>query len=73
MEDWQKVDDIVARLDRFMAQGGGHMNIFVEKDLPPEMDVVLEECQSTDCSAVDMACSVPTIHQGIDDDGKTME
>ncbi len=66
-ESSQKIleDDIVAMLDNFMANGGGHMNVDVNalsKDLKKEV----QETKSNECNSKNMACRVPTLHTGLD-------
>jgi hypothetical protein len=63
--DNNKIDDIVDMLDNFMANGGGHMNV----DVSPEGNAKsVQTAISSDCNCKDMACAVPTMHQGIDDE-----
>ncbi len=64
-ENQKKIEDIVAMLDRFMEGGGGHMNI--TKDTTVEStEKTITTMGCLDCAAGDMACSVPTLHQGLD-------
>lgn len=65
MSDVKKIDDIVALLDDFMEQGGGHMNVQIDNEDTDELTV--ETFNSLSCSNGNMACAVPTLHQGIDD------
>lgn len=67
MAEQDKINDIVEMLDNFMTDGGGHMNIKVE-DLEQEQTIQIDTYRSLDCSSEDMACSVPTIHQGVDEE-----
>lgn len=57
------IDDVVAMLDGFMAKGGGHMNVSVDKE-KTEKEVTTLGC--LDCAAGNLACSVPTLHEGLD-------
>ncbi|MGN0298998.1 MAG: hypothetical protein ACI4C1_07460 [Lachnospiraceae bacterium] len=59
------VDDIIAMLDGFMGKGGGHMNVSVD-NTKTEKQVTTLGCM--DCAAGNLACSVPTLHQGLDRD-----
>lgn len=94
MIEKDRVDELVNLLDSFMEQGGGHMNVIVEKEAvklsqeeeltglnivkrneemikkenEEEISMRMEVYQSTDCSLGNMACAVPTIHQGIDEE-----
>ena len=64
-QNQKKIEDVVAMLDRFMAEGGGHMNITKDTAVADtEKSVTTMGC--LDCAAGDMACSVPTLHQGLD-------
>jgi hypothetical protein len=62
----EQVEDIITMLDQFVANGGGHMNIQVED---PENigEVKVETYNSSSCTTGNTACSVPTLHKGIDD------
>ncbi len=64
MDNKNNIDDIVDMLDNFMGNGGGHMN--VETSLE-EVGKKVQTMKSNDCGK-NMACMVPTMHQGIDDD-----
>ena len=64
MDEKQMVDDLVKMLDSGMTNGVGHVNV----------DTVAEEATKnvqtmgcTDCSRTPLACSVPTLEQGLDD------
>lgn len=63
-----KIDDLVAMLDQFMNNGGGHMNVLHNEEASSE-DVVptVDTKKSNECQP-NMACSIPTLHQGIDDE-----
>jgi hypothetical protein len=63
----EQIDDLVARLDSFMENGGGHMNVQVDETQNIEF-VKVNKTNSTECSSGDTACSVPTLHKGIDDE-----
>ena len=63
--DDNRVDDIVAMLDKLMSKEGGHVDIKVNTE-----DATGEKTVSTNNSLAcqpGMACSVPTMHVGIDD------
>ncbi|BBF44502.1 hypothetical protein lbkm_3215 [Lachnospiraceae bacterium KM106-2] len=62
----KKVEDIVAMLDNFMQNGGGHMNITVQ-DTQSET-IKINTFKSSDCAAGNMACSVPTLTECIDNE-----
>lgn len=69
----KQIDDIVAMLDSFMANNGGHMNITVDAsgnvvtdgEEVEELSVKTMGC--LDCAQGDMACKVPTLFDGIED------
>ncbi len=64
MDEKQMVDDLVAMLDKGMANGMGHMNVDTAEDQKSK-EVSTMGC--TDCSRTPLACSVPTLHDGLDD------
>ncbi len=66
MANSDKVDDLVALLDQFMTGGGGHLNVRSEGSAADTVPAV-HTSRSNDCQP-NMACSVPTLHQGIDDE-----
>lgn len=68
MNDKDKIveDDIVAMLDGFMARGGGHMNVDVDT-MNADLIRQVQERKSSECNSKNMACQVPTLHEGIDD------
>ena len=59
------IDDIVSMLDNGMSKGTGHVNVQIEDDLKQKKSVETMGC--TDCSRTPLACSVPTLQQGLDD------
>ncbi len=61
----KKIEDIVAMLDSFMAEGGGHMNI-TEGTGSEDTEKTVTTMGCLDCAAGNLACSVPTLHQGLD-------
>ena len=66
MDQKSMIDDLVAQLDAGMANGVGHVNV----DVDESMDSATKEVQTlgcVDCSKNPLACSVPTLHEGIDD------
>lgn len=65
MDEKSMIDDLVAQLDAgFSADKAvGHFNVDV-KEGSLAKDVETLGC--TDCSANPMACSVPTLHEGLD-------
>ena len=64
--DNSKVDDIVSMLDNLMAADGGHVNVVVDNSAPATEKTV-QTNNSLACNG-QMACSVPTLHVGLDGD-----
>lgn len=61
------LDDIVAFLDGSVSKGTGHLNVEVN-DI--SSDSVLKEVETlgcADCAKGNIACKVPTLHDGIDE------
>ena len=65
MDENQMVDDFIKMLDSGMAQGVGHVNVDVDAGSENSKEVQTMGC--TDCSRTPLACSVPTLEQGLDD------
>ena len=65
MDEKQMIDDFIKMLDSGMAQGVGHVNVNVDDKSNNSKDVQTMGC--TDCSRTPLACSVPTLEQGLDD------
>ena len=63
--DDKRVEDLVKMLDAGMAMGVGHVN--VDTDLTSEETATVQTTGCTDCSRTPLACSVPTLQQGLDD------
>jgi hypothetical protein len=65
-----QIDDIVSMLDEFMSGNGGHMNIRVAENGTINADKTLAKTinttSSSDCAEGDMACKVPTLFFGLD-------
>lgn len=59
------VSDIVSMLDDMMGNGHGHVNISVD-DTQTEDTVTTMGC--LDCAKGDLACSVPTLMEGMDEE-----
>ena len=59
------VEDFVKMMDSGMAQGVGHVNVDVYDKSDDSKTVQTMGC--TDCSRTPLACSVPTLHEGLDD------
>ena len=65
MDEKAMIDDLVKMLDSGMAKGVGHVNVDVDANIEGSKQVETMGC--TDCSRTPLACSVPTLHQGLDD------
>lgn len=57
------IDDLIKLLDEGAAQGVGHINVAFDEE-KESRDVQTFGCP--DCSAVPLACSLPTLHDGLD-------
>lgn len=61
------VDDIVTMLDDMMGNGHGHVNVSVE-DPEGSLEKGVETLGCTDCAKGDLACQVPTLMEGMDEE-----
>ena len=61
----EQIDDLVAFLDESIGSGVGHLNVDVDEAQKTGRTTQTMGC--TDCSRTPLACSVPTLHQGLDD------
>lgn len=59
------IDDLIKMLDSGVANGVGHIN--VEVDSTEKVSKSVETMGCTDCSRTPLACSVPTLEEGLDD------
>ena len=66
MDDKQMIDDFIKMMDSGMAQGVGHVNVDVD-DEQADNSKNVQTMGCTDCSRTPLACSVPTLHDGLDD------
>ena len=66
MDNKQMVDDLVKMLDSVMAMGVGHVNVDTDS-AQAEQSKNVQTMGCTDCSRTPLACSVPTLEQGLDD------
>ncbi len=64
MDENKMIDDLVKMLDQGMANGMGHVNVDRD-DIGETKSVQTMGC--SDCSRTPLACSVPTLQQGLDD------
>ena len=65
MDDNKMIDDLVQMLDKGMLSGVGHVNVDYDEASKQSKNVQTMGC--SDCSRTPLACSVPTLHQGLDD------
>lgn len=65
MDEKKMIDDLVAMLDSDITNGVGHVNVEVDENLNATKEVQTMGC--SDCSRTPLACSVPTLEQGLDD------
>ncbi|EOS75455.1 MAG: hypothetical protein OSJ60_12870 [Lachnospiraceae bacterium] len=65
MDDNKMIDDLVKMLDSGMAMGVGHVNVDYDETKEKSKEVQTMGC--TDCSRTPLACSVPTLEDGLDD------
>ncbi len=65
MDEKAMVDDLIKMLDEGVGKGIGHINVDTEDTKKQSRNVQTMGC--TDCSRTPLACSVPTLEQGLDD------
>ena len=65
MDEKSAIDDLVKMLDSGMLNGVGHVNVDYDETSGQSKNVQTMGC--TDCSRTPLACSVPTLHEGLDD------
>lgn len=65
MDEKTMIDDLVKMLDSGMMNGVGHINVDTENTEKESKNVQTMGC--TDCSRTPLACSVPTLMDGLDD------
>lgn len=63
--DDKRIDDIVAMLDGSIEKGVGHLNVEVNGD---SNEKSVETLGCIDCAKGNLACQVPTLHEGIDEE-----
>ena len=64
MDEKNKIDELVAKIDEFMSAGGGRMT--VESDGSDSSEIIEVKPDSGECK--NMACMTPTLHEGLDRD-----
>ena len=65
MDEKTMIDDLIKMLDSGMSEGVGHVNVDCDQQVEQSKNVQTMGC--TDCSRTPLACSVPTLEQGLDD------
>lgn len=65
MNEENMVDDLVAFLDNSIKKGVGHLRVETSDTLNELKKVETLGCM--DCVKGNLACSVPTLHEGIDE------
>lgn len=65
MDDRKMIEDLVKLLDSDIAGGVGHVNVEFDETSQKTKDVQTMGC--SDCSRTPLACSVPTLQEGLDD------
>ncbi len=65
MDEKTMIDDLVKLLDSDMSKGVGHVNVDFDETENRARTVQTMGC--TDCSRTPLACSFPTLHDGLDD------
>lgn len=65
MDENKMIEDLVKMLDSGMGSGVGHINVEYDAEEKQSRNVQTMGC--TDCSRTPLACSVPTLEQGLDD------
>ncbi len=66
MDENAMIEDLIKQLDGGMSKGVGHVNVDTDESVQGSKNVETMGC--TDCSKVPFACSVPTLHDGLDGD-----
>ena len=66
MDEKSMIEDLVRQLDAGFSKNNpvGHVNVQMDEE------TISKEVQTmgcTDCSRTPLACSVPTLHQGLED------
>jgi len=62
------LDDIIAFLDSSVSAGTGHLNVEVNDISGDEVAKNIDTLGCIDCAKGNLACQVPTLHDGMDDE-----
>lgn len=60
MDELNDIDEIIKLIETQMENGAGHVNFDINENGITSINTVQERCTK------DMACSIPTLHEGID-------
>ena len=63
MDEKAMIDDLVKMLDSNMSKGVGHVNVDTTSE---NVTKNVQTMGCSDCSRTPLACSIPTLHQGLD-------
>lgn len=66
MDEKSMIDDLVNMLDSSISKGVGHVNVEIDEASKTSKNVQTMGC--SDCSRTPLACSIPTLMQGLDDE-----
>ena len=66
MDNEKNIDDIVSMIDQFMAGNGGHLNISVDDANNASLQKTTQTTNTLECASGNLACNVPTLHDGLD-------
>ncbi len=64
MDENAMIEDLIKQLDKGVAGNVGHINVDVDENSQGSKNVETMGC--TECSKNPFACSVPTLHEGLD-------
>lgn len=64
MDENAMIEDLIKQLDKGVADNVGHINVDVDENSQGSKNVETMGC--TECSKNPFACSVPTLHEGLD-------
>lgn len=64
MDENKMIEDLIRLLDSGISKGVGHINADVEEGFDGTKKMQTYGC--SDCSRLPFSCSVPTLHEGLD-------
>ncbi|MCH5281104.1 MAG: hypothetical protein J1E61_06500 [Lachnospiraceae bacterium] len=65
MDENAMIEDLIRQLDKGMENEVGHVNVDVDELAQNTKNVETMGC--VECSKTPLACSVPTLHEGLDE------